>query len=90
VGKFDDHDWGLWKTTDTRRRAGVWSFLMATRTARADAAAVHDRPVHLAPAKDDTAPAAQWLERGHAAITNVLAQSGTATALAWPRRTRWR
>jgi len=35
-----------------------------------------------APAKDDTAPAAQWLERGHAAITNVLAQSGTATALA--------
>jgi hypothetical protein len=64
-------------------RLAWWSFLMAT----AHGAGLMLLPFMIglctaAPAQDDAAPAAQWLERGHAAVSEVLAQSGTATALA--------
>jgi hypothetical protein len=63
-------------------RLAWWSFLMAT---------AHGAGLMLLPfmiglcttESDDSAmPAAQWLGRGHAAVNDVLARSGTVTALA--------
>lgn len=64
-------------------RLAWWSFLMAT----AHGAGLMLLPFVIGlctaePASAGALPAARWLERGHAAVSDVLAQSGTATALA--------
>jgi hypothetical protein len=64
-------------------RLAWWSFLMAT----AHGAGLMLLPFVIGlctatPVPAGATPAARWLERGHAAVSDVLAQSGTATALA--------